>query len=347
MTPKLFYGLTIAAAVSLAAAGTTYYSTRTWAPSTEQGDPLFPELAEAAANVASLNLQQGEETITIARNGDAWGISDRSGWPANTEEVREVIVGLTQMQIVEEKTRNEARYELLHLEDPAAKDAQSKLLRLDDENGKEIVTVVLGKIKFGVLGPGRNGTYVRKPGDPQTWLVSGSMDAPTDVRGWAQKAIFDIPKDDVSQIRISHPGDEDVVLARGEGDGAEIALVNVPEGSKLRSDADIGFITTAIAQLELWDVRKREEIKGDPEKEIISEIITKNGLTVFVNVVASEGDDNWVTVEAQAVGDAKQLADEINARADGWVFMIQSYKADNFKKRLSDLTEEDKPESDS
>ncbi len=347
MTPKLFYGLTVVAALSLAAAGTTYYSTRTWAPNTSQGDPLFPGLSTAAGKVAAVTVQQGSETITIARNGDVWGIKDRAGWPANAEEVREVLVGLTQMQIIEEKTRNEARYKLLHLEDPASDDAQSKLVRLDDASGNAIATVVLGKIKFGVLGPGRNGTYVRKPDNAQTWLVSGSMDAPVDVRGWAQKAIFEIQKDDVAQIRISHPGDEDIVLARGEGEDADIALANIPEGSKLRQDADIGFIATALAQLELWDVKKRDEVAGDPDSAIISEIITKGGLTVFVNMIASEGDDHWVTVEAQGVGEVKPAADEINARADGWVFKIQSYKAESFKKRLSDLTEEDKPESDS
>ncbi len=347
MTPKLFYGLTIVAVVSLAAAGTTYYSTRTWAPGSEQGDALFPKLSATAGKIAALTITQGKNTITIKRDGESWGISDRGGWPANADEVREVIVSLTQMKIVEEKTRNEARYKLLHLEDPASDDAQSKLLQLDDESGQSIATVVLGKIKFGVLGPGRNGTYVRKPGTAQTWLVSGSMDAPTDVRGWAQKAIYEIPKDDVAQIRISHPGDEDVVLVPGEGEVAGFTLANIPEGAKLRQDADIGFIAGALAQLELWDVKKRDEIKGDPEKEIISEILVKTGMSILVTVVASEGDDHWVTVEARAVGEAKPAADIINARADGWVFKIQSYKAENFKKRLADLTEEDKPETDS
>ena len=347
MTPKLFYGLTIVAAVSLAAAGTTYYSTRTWAPGSEQGDALFPKLSASADQIASLTISQGEETITIKREGDVWGIADRSDWPANSDEVREVIVGLTRMRVIEEKTRNEARYKLLHLEDPASEDAQSKLLKLDDASGQNIATVVLGKIKFGVLGPGRNGTYVRKPGTPQTWLVSGSMDAPTDVRGWAKKAIYEIPKDDVSQIRISHPGDEDVVLVRGEEEGADFTLANIPEGTRLRQDADIGFVASALAQLELWDVKKRDEVEGEPDKEIISEIILKTGMTIFVTIVASEGDDHWVTVQAQAVGEAKPAADAINARTGGWVFKIQSYKADNFKKRLADLTEEDKPESDS
>ena len=347
MTPKLFYGLTVTAAICAVVAGTTYYSTRTWAPSTEQGQPLFPDLAANAGKVASVTVQQGGETVTISRNGDTWGIKDRAGWPADIEEVREAIVGLTRMEIVEEKTRNEERYALLHLEDPATEDAQSKLVRLADEGGNSVATVVLGKIKFGVLGPGRNGTYVRVPDNAQTWLVSGSIDAPIDVRGWAQKEIFEIPKEDVTQIRISHPDNEDVVLTRSEVDATQFALANVPEGAKLREDADITFIANSVAQLELWDVKKADEITEDANKTIINEIIARNGLTVFVNVVASEGENHWVTVEAQGVDAAKQAADEINARAGGWAFKIQSYKADNFRKRLSDLTEEAKPEGDS
>ena len=347
MTPKTFYGLTVAAAISVAVAGTSYYSSRIWAPDTQSGEPLFASLTATADKVAMVTVQHGKESITIVRNGDAWGIKERDGFPADAEEVRETIVGLTQMVTIEEKTRNEARYRLLHLEDPKAEDTQSKLVRLADENGKEIAAVVLGKIKFGVLGPGRNGTYVRKPGNPQTWLVSGDIDAPPDVRGWAQKSIFEIPKEDVAEIRIVHPDNEEVRIVRGEGEGdvSAFGLLDLPEGATLKQDADLAFLATAIAQLELWDVSKIAQVKAvaDP---VVATVITKEGLKVTVKIVASVGEDHWVTVSAEGPQSAKETVDKINQKTAGWAYKVLTFKVSHFQKRLSDLIDlpEPKPE---
>lgn len=347
MTPKLFYGLTLAAAVSLAVAGTSYYSTRTWAPGATSGEALFANLAGDAGKVASVRISQGKQIITVKRDGDAWSIVERNGFPANTEEVRQTIVGLTRMDIIEEKTRNETRYKLLQLEDPEGEDAESKLVVLADESGKEIASVVLGKVKLGVLGPGRNGTYVRKPGTPQTWLVSGNVDAPINVRGWAEKTIYEISKDDIAQIRISHPDNEDVLLTHGKGETGAFTLANLPEGKKLKQDADLGFIATSLVQLELWDVKKRSELEADPEKTVVVEIVTRNGLNLMVNVRAGEGEDRWVDVSAEGGEGVKDIVADINSRTAGWTFKIQEYKAGNFLKRLDDLVEPEKQEGDS
>ena len=347
MSPRFFYGLTIAAAICLAVAGTAYYSSKTWAPDTSAGETLFEDLANSADRVAAVAVQHGAESITIERNGETWGIKERDGFPADAEEVRETIVGLTQMATIEEKTRNEDRYRLLHLEDPAEEGAQSRLVRLLDGDGKELAALVLGKIKFGVLGPGRNGTYVRKPGDPQTWLVTGSIAAPSDVRGWAQKTIFEIDQKEVAEIRIVHPDGENLRIVRGEGEGdvAAFGLVDLPEGAKIKADADLAFLATAIAQLELWDVKKAAEI--DPAADpVTTTVIAKNGLQVTVTIVSSEGEDHWVTVSAQGPESASEEVEKINSRAKDRAFKVLTFKLANFRKKLADLADlpEPKPE---
>ncbi|MGI9413829.1 MAG: DUF4340 domain-containing protein [Hyphomicrobiales bacterium] len=349
MTPKLFFGLTVAAAASLAAAGVVYYNAQTWAPNTASGEALLPDLATRAGNVASVSVKTADNTVTVVKKGESWGIAERAGFPADSDEVREVVVGLTQMTIVEEKTRNPARYKLLDLDDPETEDSEAKLVTLSDADGKPIAQLVLGKVKFGVLGPGRNGTYVRKPGNPQTWLVSGDVAAPISVRGWAQKAVFEIPKEEVAQIKIVHADKEEVVLVRGEGEGevSAFGILNLPEGAKIKQGADLAFIASSIAQLELWDVRQSEPADATAPGVVTSEIIAKNGLKVTVRLVSSKDEDHWVTVAAEGPEDAKAAVEEINARAKGWVFKVPSYKAQNFKKRRAELIDPPKTDGDS
>jgi hypothetical protein len=347
MTPKLFYSLSIAAALSLAAAGGTYYTTRSFTSAVEAGDPLFPDLLQQAGDVASLTVIQGTDTITVERSEDGWGISERNGFPANADEIRETIVGMTRMLVVESKTRNEERYELLQLEDPAAEDANSKLVQLRDADGDIIAEVVLGKIKYGLLGPGRNGVYARVPGDPQSWLVSGDISAPLDVRGWADKKVFEFSPAEISRVTISHADGDRVVLVRDdpESEEATFRLENLPDGETLADDADLEFQVRSLGQLELWDVRVSGTVEP-PEgaSETTIDVATVDGINVTMHLVSDGEEDHWVTMSAWGVGDAADAARELSERARGWSYQIQSYKANVFGKRLAELlaaTEED------
>ena len=73
--------------------------------------------------------------------------------------------GLAEAELVEAKTRRADRYALLELEDPAAKDAKSRLVRVLDGKGSVLAEVVVGKKRIDAFGVGKSGTYVRKPAD--------------------------------------------------------------------------------------------------------------------------------------------------------------------------------------
>ena len=78
--------------------------------------------------------------------------------------MRALLVKLAEAELVEGKTRNKDRYALLELEDPAAKDAKSRLLRLLDDKGVVIAEAIVGKKRFDAFGGSKSGTYVRKLG---------------------------------------------------------------------------------------------------------------------------------------------------------------------------------------
>jgi hypothetical protein len=342
MTPKIFLGLTIAAAVSVAAAGYTYYSTRVWDSSVAAGEPVLADLGDRQEEIALVTIVKGEETITIERTDAGWGIRERNGFPANADEVRETIVGLTRMQVLESKTSNPDLYELLNLGDPVAEGATSKLVQLRDAEGDTIAELVLGKIKYGVLGPGRNGVYVRIPGTAQTWLASGDIGAPLDVRGWAEKSVFDIAQADISSIGITHADGDMVVYEREDPESAEptFHLANLPEGATLKSDADIPFQVRSIGQLELWDVRTAsDDAMPEGATETTIDIATLDGLNVTVHMISDGAEEHWLSAFAWGTGDAAERAREISERTRGWQFMVQTYKANVFAKRMDDLVD--------
>ena len=96
--------------------------------------------------------------------------------------MRTLLVGLAEADLIESKTRRSDRYGVLELEDPADKSAKSRLVRLLGAKGNVIGEVVIGKKRQELLGTGKAGTYVRKPGDPQTWLANAELDASASAR---------------------------------------------------------------------------------------------------------------------------------------------------------------------
>src|SRR5262245_33044693 len=192
MTPKSFVNLTGIALVSALLALVTFAANNQWGSGKTGGEKLVPTLADAIRQVTGLEIRQGEDAVVLerAQNG-TWSLKSRGGYPVDVTKVRALLVGLSQAELVEPKTSKPDRYATLELEDPEQKGAKSRLLRLTDADGKAISEVVLGKRRSAGFGTGQTiGTYVRKPGNPQTWLANMEIDAPLATKDWVKTSVL-------------------------------------------------------------------------------------------------------------------------------------------------------------
>ena len=337
MKPRSFAALAVITVFAVAISLTTYASQNRWSQAKVSGAGLFPGLAVQASRIARIELRQGDKALALARDKETWSLADRGGYPAKPEAVRALLVKLAGAELVESKTRNKDRYALLELEDPTAKEAKSRLLRLLDDKGGVIAETVVGKKRFDAFGGSKSGTYVRKPGDAQTWLSNADLDVSLSVRDWVQPGILDIPAAKISAVTIEIPGEEPLKIARDAVDVTKYALVGMPDGKKLKEGAGIDAIVRAAGNIELEDVRKPKEA---PSGEVsVAKIEADGGLAVTVRL-RKEGEDTWVSLEAAgAEGDAKKTAEEITKRVQGWEFKIPGHKAQSILKRRTDLFE--------
>ena len=338
MKPRAFAALSVVTVVALVVAIATYAAQNRWSHVKVSGAGLVPGLAAQASRIAKIELKQGDKALTLARDKEAWSLADRGGYPAKPEAVRALLVKLAGAELVESKTRNKDRYALLELEDPAAKDAKSRLLRLLDDKGGVIAEAVVGKKRLDAFGGNKSGTYVRKPGDAQTWLASADLDVSVAVRDWVQTGVLDVPAAKIAKVTVEIPGEEPLVIARDAGDATKYALVGMPEGKKLKEGAGIDAIVRAAGNIDLEDVRKPAAAAA-PEDVSVVKIEADGGLAVTVRL-RKEGADTWVALEAGgADGDAKKTAEDITTRTQGWEFKVPAHKAQSILKRRADLFE--------
>jgi len=335
MRPKQFAALLSVTALALLFAIVSYISNNRWAPAKVSGAALVPGLATQADKVAKIELSHGGKTLTLVRNKSDWALADRAQYPAKSESVRALIVKLARAQTIEPKTQKKDRLGLLELEDPAAKDAKSRLVRLLDDKNALLGEAIVGKRRFDAFGASKSGTYMRRPGEVQAWLTDADLDVALAVRDWVKTQVLNLPSDKISAVTIEIPGEEPLKITR-EGDKYALAG-GVPEGKKLKTSANLDSIARAVDSIDMEDVRKLSAGGGDAVGA--AKIEGKDGLGVTLKLRKQGEDDYWLSLTAAGEGDSKKTADEITQRTQGWEFKIPKWKAEAILKRRADLIE--------
>jgi hypothetical protein len=350
MTPKAFVYLAIAAALSVLFAIVSYASNNQWSTGRAAGDKLLPTLVSDASQITAIEVKQGDEVAVLERKGGTWTLKSRDGYLADPLKVRTLLVGLAEADLIEGKTRRADRYAVLELEDPADKGAKSRLVRLLGAKGNVIGEVVVGKKRIEILGTGKGGTYVRRPGDPQTWLANAELDAPVAAKDWLKTSVLTLDAANINRVTVEMPGEEPLKVERevvplkkdAKDDPhppvpGKLKLVGFPpEGKKLKDAAAAESLARALASIELEDVRKLAATPGGPAVSTVK--VEQTDAPALTLRLRKDGDAYWLSVTATGEGEeAKKAAAEITQRTQGWEFKLPSYKSEAILKKRADL----------
>jgi len=336
MTPKQFAALAAAASLSLIVAIAVHAARQPWAPSASGTTKLFPGLAADAGKVARVSVTQGADTLTLEKSGEGWLMKSQDGYPASTDKVRALIAALADARLLEPKTSLPARHAALAVDDPAGKLSSARLVRLEDASGTVLAEVIAGKLKPASHAPGAGSeTYIRRPGDDQSWLASSDIAGDAKLKSWAEPRIFETKTEAIGSLTVELPGQPAYVIKRGE-DGAH-TLADIPAGKRIKYVNMIDNIIEAASFLDLEKVRKASATPGGDAGTVSFE--TDAGLKIALKI-RRDKDNTWATIDAKGEGEAKQMAADIAARADGWEFVILPSKADTMLKTRDDLLED-------
>ena len=354
MTPRNFVYLAIAAALSVLFAVVSFASNNQWSTGKASGAKLFPTLVSDASQIGTVEVRQGDNAVILERAGGSWSLKNRGNYPADASKVRTLLVGLAEADLIETKTRRPDRYAALELEDPADKNAKSRIVRLLGAKGNVMGEVVIGKKRLDLLGTGKSGTYVRKPGDPQTWLASAELDASAAMKDWLKTSVFTTDAGKISRVTIEIPGEQPLRIERQAAPAkdakdnkqsvapgpaaAKLQFVGFPTADKKLKDAGATeSIARALASIDMEDVRKLDTPPAAAGASMIRIEATDGPITTLR--LRKDGDAHWLSLVATGEGEAKKAADEINQRTQGWEFKLPSSKADQILKKRADLLE--------
>lgn len=284
------------------------------------GAPAFPDLASRLAEARRIEVTRHGHAVTLRLDGGAWRVAERAGWPARTARLRETLVALAELRLLEPRPA-EAR---TGTDDPAQPGATGTRLRVLDAAGEALADIILGTARGARQS-------VRRWGESGAWLAEGAIAASPDPNLWLRRELADLPAQRLRRMEVLRGAEAPLVLLRpGEVDAP---LVIVQPANAARPDgAALDEAGRAFEGLALEEVRRESALPGEALGE--SRFAFTDGLSIRLWARA-DGGDLWVVLRAE--GDAEAAA--LNALWGGYGFLLPAFRARQLIPRLEDLLE--------
>lgn len=299
MSIRVFLGLLVITVIAAVAAAVVALERPIASAVRYVDEPAFPELRAGPDAVAKVELTTPDGSFTLVREtGESWSALERYGYPVDADKVRALIVALADMRLIEAKTSLPERYRRLEVEDPDGEDAQSRLLRVEAADGTVLAAAIFGKRQNRLTGNQAAGTYLRRPGEAQSWLASGGPVLDADVVDWLDAEIVDLDPERIGRVDIQPDGGPGYAVRR-DADGAPLELVGLGAGEKPKEDADLGRLAAAFAGLTLEAVKPRAEVDW-PATYATAVATSFDGVEVTVQLAKLDGEP-WALLDARPV----------------------------------------------
>ena len=321
--------------------------------------PLYPELAGKIQDVARVEIKSAEESTVLSAKGDQWVLENRGGYPAFFSRIKPLVIAISKLEIREAKTANPDLYSRLQVEDVSAEKAKSNLVTLLDAEGKTLASLLIGKERVNRTDGSTNSLYVRKAGEEQSYLAKGAIMLSANPADWLENSLIDLSSDRLKSITIDHGGDKTVQAIREEKGSENYQLQNIPEGFKVKSQATMNSLASAVEELHFDDVNNAADFKW-PAETLVTEYETFDGLVASIKSAKIE-DQTWAEFSFKFIGkeepvkpteddqnqmpSVKQQAEMLNAKTEGWVYALPKFKAKMLTRSLDKLINESSDEA--
>ncbi|MDP6342049.1 MAG: DUF4340 domain-containing protein [Alphaproteobacteria bacterium] len=343
-------GLAILAAVTLVVLIAAIWSTlergrRTAAAAAPGG--LHPGLIDRVNEISKIAIRTPRHGFTIQRAGEAdWRVPERGGYPVKFETVKQAVVGIASMRILEAKTAKAELHPKLHLKAPED-GGKGTSMTLTDGQGNDLAAIVVGKTKVSPTTKEPGIHYVRKADQAQSWLAAGRVEAWETIDRWLDNEMPTIARQRVRAATTSQPDGDAITVARTDPDGRDFTVRDIPEGWKMLHATAGNALGSALGFLSFEDVAPIEKIDfANPNMALFK---TFDGLSLLVTMVERDS-QFWLHFDAEFAAEdvqteglseaqmkAMKSADEVRAEVDRingrfapWAYRVAKYKADDF-----------------
>jgi hypothetical protein len=369
MTSRKLLILAIVAVVAVIG-GIWLAGRQTSSPASESAT-LYPDLKKELDAVTAVRIVKagGTTAVEMKRGESGWTVSERSGYPADEVKLRKLVTNLAEAKLLEEKTSSAGNYPTLGVEDVS--DAAAGGMQVEIDGPKQPVKLIVGK-----QAPGGQSHYVRRAGEPKSWLVNKDIDTSASPDQWLRKNILDVSADRVQSATVTITGAKPYSAVKKTRADADFTVEGLPKGKELSSPSAADSFASALSGLTLTDVQNASAMTDKPSAQAVVKTFDglvaeatgwkkddKRFIALQTSYDAAQAERFKVaTAETDNAGEKKadvtntegappagsepakpaqpnieEEASKANAQLTGWVYEIPAYKYDAIFKPLDEL----------
>jgi hypothetical protein len=244
------------------------------------GQAVLPELARQVEALAEIVIARPAETVTLQRQGEAWSVYEKGGYPADGMRVRALLLGLADLRRLEPKTARAEHYGELGLSDLDAEGSRAVAVTLRDSGGTALASLILGDRRPGRADPSRNEVYLREPGEAQTWLVEGALPELGGALAWIDSTLLELDRGRIRAATVNHPDGEMLRVERPDAEATDFALAELPAGAEVESPFAVNSVANTFSRVTFDDVLPATEVAFPETPELSAQVETFDGLVV-------------------------------------------------------------------
>ena len=301
----------------------------------KKGELVFEDTKKQLNNVKEINIDNGKKKISIFKNQDSnWYMSSKSGYKTKNETVRKNLIQISELRFFEQKTEQESLYSRLDLDYPKNDNGDSKLITILDDDKKKIIEFILGKKK-------KNGVYIKKLNERQTWLTSGTLEMSSIEHDWLETKILDINYENVKKITINRLNKKESFSLTKDDKNENLLIDNLTKDQLPKSDLIANFLGYFFTNLIFEDVFER---KNTNDSEVIAKINFQLFNDVNISSTIFKKDKNkWIniSIDSQSALKLKENKNIFVENIENWTYTLPSTKYSIADTTLKDLLVED------
>jgi len=328
LTRRFVLVLAVVTVVTTLAAGAAQYARWQDTIRDMESAPAFPAFADTLTSVTRVKIERAGDnelgSFSFERDGDLWVMASKGGYPARQSIMREMLLGFSELQLVEAKTRAANRHAKLALSDISLPGSKATRVVVEGEGGAVLLDALFGK-RVPSLSGGTPSVYMRKSGDPQSWLASGELEIRGGRLDWLRIQLLKLTRERIALTTIAFP-DAPPLRLYYDKQLRRFDIQDMAEDREVKSRYEMLQVGIISERLALDDVRPAEGLLAD---SALGGAVweTTDGLTATLVFAPDDTDPAgkpWGMLSVETSADAEEKvtkeAATIRARTAGWAY---------------------------
>ena len=305
-----------------------------------------------SGDIDTIVLSAKKDKVTIKRQGTGFGIVEKDNYPADVNQIKDLITNCLDIKTSEFVTDKPANYDSLEVTEEKA----AAVVKFFKEDSNMITGIVAGKARQ--LG---EGTYIRLASDNKVYLADTAPIISTDAISYINQQLLSVKHANIELVTVTDPNGQ-YTLKPGADDSKSAVLEPIPEGKQANGEV-CDFVFNSLTNLQFEDVAKNF---GDLtfNRQYVCKL---RDTTVYTLKIAKKADNTYITCTAVfgdttqvKAGDPNESQEELKKKeakllawehaiafADThseWIYKIPEYIADRLTKEVSELVEDNNQE---